>query len=235
EAAALKDDKEFAAAMSGFAYHGYTLLSRKKPYPQQLRSIAETARGMGKNIWMTEWSIIAQKRTPLEHSFDVMQRLGRETSYIPTNYWTWWQGWYYKHPKGEVLLTGDDDNNLHISKTYRILQKLWHSAPPGSIVKRVETNDPEMSGYNPYAVQTVAFDHPRGMTVLLINTTAEAKHPSVRNLSGESATSYLTTDAVDMKAGPNRALHAGVLEVELPPRSITLLVTNRGSNSVRRR
>ncbi|MDQ3815852.1 MAG: hypothetical protein M3347_18240, partial [Armatimonadota bacterium] len=47
DASALKNDNAFAAALAGFAYHGY--ISRTEPYPQQLRAVAQIARGMGKD------------------------------------------------------------------------------------------------------------------------------------------------------------------------------------------
>lgn len=214
----------FKAAMAGFAYHGYTLYSRHAPYPQQLRQAAQTAHASGKDVWMTEWSI-AQKRTPLEHALEVTQRLGRETAYIPTNYWTWWQGWYYRHPKGEVLLTGKDDKHLHISKTYYVLQKLWHSAPSGSIVHRVQSNDPDIKGFDPDEVQAVAFVHPRRTTLLLINPTPSAKTLHIKGLSGTKASLFLTTETLDMKDQGARAVKAGATLIQLPPRCIALLTT----------
>lgn len=233
-APALKQDKAFAAALSGFAYHGYTLLSRRAPHPQQLREVAQIARSLGKDVWMTEWSIIAQKRTPLDHALEAMQRFGREVAYIPTNYWTWWQGWYLRHPKSEVLITGADDNHLHISKTYRVLQKLWHAAPPGSVVKHVQTTDPEIKGFDPYSVQTVAFDHPSHMTVLLVNPGGHTKKLTLQGLSGEKAGVYLTDASRDMAAQGTGTIARGITPIVLAPRSIVVVVTNRGSRKERR-
>lgn len=227
DATALMQDKEFAAAMAGFAYHGYTYLSRKAPYPQQLRAVALTAKSLGKEVWMTEWSIIAQKRTSLEHALEVAQRLGRETAYIPSNYWFWWQGWYYQHPKGEVLLTGVDDKHLHISKSYYLLRKLWHSAPAGSVVRRVQTNDPAIKGFDPYNVQTVAFDYHGQMTVMLVNTTAQPKSLTLKGLSGTKATAFLTDETRDMASQGSKAVVQGATGVSLPPRSIVLVATAR--------
>ncbi len=224
-ASALKQDKEFAAAMAGFAYHGYTFHSRKTPYPQQLRDVALVAQNLGKDVWMTEWSIIAQKRTPLDHALEVAQRLGRETAYIPSNYWFWWQGWYYRHPKGEVLLTGANDNRLHISKSYYLLKKLWHSAPAGSIVKRVQTNDPDIRGFDPANVQTVAFDYHGQMTVLLVNPTSQAKSLTLQGLKGGQATTFLTDQTHDMASQGSKALVQGTTKVVLPSRSVALIIT----------
>ncbi len=137
KAPSLQKDAEFRAAISGFAFHGYTRLSRRAPYPQELQKVVKIAAALSKDVWMSEYSIIAQKRTPLQHALETSQRLAREMAYIPCNYWTWWQGWYPVSPKSEVLISGRDDKRLNISKTYYVLQKLWKSAPAGSIVHRV--------------------------------------------------------------------------------------------------
>jgi O-glycosyl hydrolase len=225
DADALKSDPSFAKALGGFAFHGYSALSRRSPHPEQLRGVAEIAAAKGKDIWMSEYSIIAQGQTPLDHALKTMQRLGRETAYVPCNYWAWWQGYYPKHPKGEVLLTGKDDNALHISKTYRVLQKLWHSAPAGSVVHRVQSSDDEIQGYAPESVQTVAFERNRKTTLLVINPTSKVKSLDLRGLQGKRAVPYLTNEKLDMKPQNSVAIEDGALKMELGARSILVIAT----------
>ena len=225
DAPALKTDKVLAASLAGFAYHGYSAVSQLAPAPQQLRSVAQVAHGMGKDVWMTEWCIMGRPLAPIDHSIEVMQRLAREMTYIPTNYWTWWQGWWFSYPKNETLLTGTDDNHLYISKTYRILQRLWHSAPSGGVVKFVRTSDPEIKGFDPNKVQTVAFSYRSHTTVLFVNPSAQTKLLTVKGLNGKQATAYLSTANLDMALQKAPALQHGVTTATLPPRSIIVLVT----------
>ena len=221
---ALKQDPALKAALSGLAYHSYGGGSRLAPYPHDMRDAAATVQSMGKDVWMSEWCVTVPK-TPIEHSLRVMQRLARETAYIPSNYWTWWQGWYPQHPKSEVLLTGKDDRHLHISKTYYVLKKLWHSAPAGSVVHRVRTDDPEISGYDPDRVQAVAFVTGARTTILLTNPTAQVKTFSVNGLTGRKATIFRTDETSDMKNVGSPAVTAGRIPLKLPPYTISLVIS----------
>jgi hypothetical protein len=140
-------------------------------------------------------------------------------TYIPTNYWAWWQGWYYQHPKSEVLITGEDDNHLHISKTYNFLKALWHLAPAGSVVYQVTSNDAQIRGYDAVAVQTVAFKTGERMTLMVVNPSRRPKKLRVEGASTRSIRHYLTADNQDM------ALQAvSDSEIRLPGRSVSLLV-----------
>jgi O-glycosyl hydrolase len=218
------NDAALRRTLGGFAFHGYTVESKRDPNPQQLRSVALAMQRAGKAVWMTEWSLPGDKPDPLDHALETAQRLGRETAYIPCNYWTWWQGWYPRHPKGEVLLTGSDDAHLHVSKTFFVLQKLWHSARVGSVVHRVESNDADISGFDAHRVQAVAFQSDKHQTLLLVNPTTSAKALQVRGLTGASATPFLTDRTRDMKARPKSGVSSGKASWTLPPRSIEVVV-----------
>jgi O-glycosyl hydrolase len=226
EAPSLKNDKEFRDAMAGFAFHGYSITSKKVEYSENLQNVAKIAASYKKDIWMSEFSLIAQKPKPLEHAIITSTRLAREMTYIPSNYWCWWQGWYPVHPKNEVLLTGIDDNALHISKTYYVLKKLWHSAPAGSVVHQIKSNDEEIKGYDPLEVQTVAFEYKNRTTVLVINPTDESKSLNISGLSGRTATPFLTDATQDMKAQATIKLVNTTAETILPKQSIMILTSD---------
>jgi O-glycosyl hydrolase len=215
------------SALCGLAFHGYTLESHRAPYPQQMRDVALKAQNSGKEIWMSEWSIMAAKRTSLDHALEVTQRLGREMTYVPCNYWCWWQGWDWHHPKSEVLLTGSDDSKLHISKTYYVLQKLWHSAPAGSVVQQVQSNDPEISGFHANKVQTVAFATKKGQTLLLVNPNSGTKTVNLQGLTGRKATRFMTDAARDMAAQPALSIANGEVSFSMPGRAIMILETRQ--------
>ena len=211
-------------ALGGFAFHGYTPLSKYAPHPGNLREVALQMQGAGKTVWQSEWSQPGDKPDPLRHVLETAQRLGRETATIPCNYWSWWQGYYPRHPKGEVLLTGADDANLHVSKTFYFLSCLWKNAPAGSIVHRVKSDDAELSGDSAEKVQCVAFENAKNQTVLLVNPTPLAKAVELRGLKGGAATPYLTDKTRDMAPQKSLAIGEGAAHWTLPPRSVCVLV-----------
>lgn len=221
--APILNDAKFRNSLGAFAFHGYTVESKRDPNPQQMRALALRMQRAGKAVWMTEWSLPGDKPDALDHALETAQRLGRETAYIPCNYWAWWQGWYFCHPKGEVLVTGRDDARLHISKTYFVLQRLWHSAPGGSVVHRVRSNDSLLSGFDAQRVQVVAFQTGKRQTLLLVNPTASSKPVEVRGLSGTLARRFVTDIARDMKAQAALAVASGKAKWTLSPRSIEVV------------
>lgn len=221
--APVTNDAKLRSALGGFAFHGYTVESKRPPNPQQLRSVAIGMQRASKDVWMTEWSLPGDRPDPIEHALETAQRLGREMTYVPCNYWAWWQGWYPRHPKGEVLLTGQNDAQLHVSKTYFVLQRLWHLVPVGSVVHRVASNDAQMSGFSPQKVQAVAWKTREGQTLLLVNPTTKAKSLRVRGLTGRTARPFLTDKSRDMKPQPAAAINAGEAKWSLPPRSIEVV------------
>lgn len=224
-ASMLHNDPKLAAAMGGFAYHGYPRFNLP-PTPEEMKSVCETARGLGKDIWQTEWCL-TEELSPLDHTLDVAQHLGRETAYLPTNYWTWFQGWYFRHPKSEVLLTGLDDNNLHISKTYYFLKKLWHSAPAGSEVHRVQTTDSEIRGYDPQMVQTVAFQRDARLTVMVVNPGVYRRELTLGGLGKGRVECFRTDENHDMAVVNASGVTGGKMALSLPSRSVTLAVVTR--------
>ena len=217
-------DAKLNQALGGFAFHGYTPLSKYAPHPQNLRAVALQMQGAGKTIWQSEWSQPGDKPDPLVHVLETAQRLGRETATIPCNYWSWWQGWYFRHPKGEVLLTGSDDAHLNISKTFTFLSCLWKNAPAGSVVHRVASNDAELSGDDAEKVQCVAFENPKNQTLLLVNPTSNVKEVQLRGLKGRAATPYLTDKARDVAPQNALAIKGGAANWNLPPRCVCVMV-----------
>ncbi len=218
-------DAKFRDAMSGFAFHGYTRFSRKEVYARNLQSVVDAAARLGKDVWMSEYSIVAQKPDRLQHALETAQRLAREMTFVRCNYWFWWQGWYPVHPKNEVLISGRDDDKLHVSKTYDVLKKLWHSAPAGSKVFRVASSDTEIKGYDALAVQTVAFVDENRTTLLVTNPTGATKTLHVRGLKGTVAMPFLTDATRDMKAQETLAIKNGGASLVLAPRAILILTT----------
>ena len=223
-AAPALNDAQFNEALGGYAFHGYTLFSKHQPDLDNLREVALAMQRAGKSVWQSEWSIPGDKPDPLDHVLQTAQRLGRETAFVPCNYWSWWQGYYPRHPKGEVLITGRDDGDLHVSKTYYFLKFLWKNAPAGSVVHRVDSSDAELSGFDADKVQCVAFEKGARQTVLLVNPTDKIKAVEVRGLRAATATPYLTDKARDMARQTPLAVANGAANWSSPPRSVCVLV-----------
>ena len=218
------DDARFDRALSGFAFHGYTLFSKHQPDLNELRDVALQMQRAGKTVWQSEWSIPSDKPDPLDHVLQTAQRLGRETATIPCNYWSWWQGYYPRHPKGEVLITGQDDAHLHVSKTFYFLSCLWKNAPAGSAVHRIVSDDAELSGNDADKVQCVAFENAKSQAILLVNPTELAKAIQLRGLKGGAATPYLTDIGRDMAPQTALTIANGTAGWTLPARSVCVLV-----------
>ena len=223
-AASALGDAQFNKALGGFAFHGYTLFSKHQPDLDNLRAVALKMQRAGKPIWQSEWSIPSDKPDPLDHVLETAQRLGRETVFIPCNYWSWWQGYYPRFPKGEVLVAGSDDAHLHVSKTYYFLKCLWKNAPAGSVVHRVESSDAELSGFNAEKVQCVDLENGARQTILLVNPTDKSKKFELRGLRAATATPYLTDKARDMALQSALPVKNGAVNWNLPPRSVCVLV-----------
>ena len=218
------NDARFDKALGGYAFHGYTLFSKHQPDLNNLREVALQMQRAGKPIWQSEWSIPGDKPDPLDHVTQTAQRLGRETAWIPCKYWSWWQGYYPRHPKGEVLITGKDDKALHISKTYKFLRCLWKNAPTGSVVHRVQSSDAELLGFDAEKVKWVAFEKGARQTVLLVNATDKIKAVEVRGLRAATATPYLTDQARDVARQAPIAVGNGATSWSLPARCVVVLV-----------
>lgn len=220
-APALAEEPEFNAALDGLAFHGYSPSMLQPEAHPAMRTTAQTFLASKRDVWMTEWCITLPMER-MQHTLTVAQHLGREMAYIPCNYWTWWQGWYYQHPKSEVLVTGEDDNDLHISKTYYFFKTLWHLAPAGSVVHRVTSNDEQISGYHWDEVQTVAFRTGKRTTLMVVNPTPHAKQTQVAGVEPSRMRHYLTTDGMDMALQ-----HPSGSSIKLPAHSVSLLTWER--------
>ena len=223
-AASALSNPQFDKALGGFAFHGYTALSKHQPDLDNLRAVALKMQGAGKSVWQSEWSIPSDKPDALDHVLQTAQRLGRETAFVPCNYWSWWQGYYPRHPKGEVLITGKDDDNLHISKTFYFLKFLWKNAPAGSVVHRVDSSDAEISGFNAERVQCVSFENGARQTILVVNPTGKIKPIQLRGLHAATATPYLTDQTRDMAIQAPLAIANSAANWTLPPRSVCVVV-----------
>ena len=225
-AASALNNTQFDKALGGFAFHGYTALSKHQPDLNNLRNVALAMQKSGKPVWQSEWSLPSDKPDPLDHVLETAQRLGRETAWIPCNYWSWWQGYYPRFPKGEVLITGPDDAHLHVSKTYTFLQCLWKNAPDGSIVHRIDSSDVELSEFNAEKVQCVAFENGARQTVLLINPTDKIKPIEIHGLHAATATPYLTDKTRDMTRQTPLAAKNGAASWNLPARCVCVMTTD---------
>jgi hypothetical protein len=92
-------------------------------------------------------------------------------------------------------------------------------------VRLVRTDDRQISGWDPYTVEAVAFESAGRTVALLVNTTARVCTLTLSGLGrGRSARVYQVTPAVpDMPEVGPALMQGGTATVTLPGRSITVV------------
>ena len=214
----LDTDPQLRRDLAGAATHGYDDEGSAPEFSPAMRMSMLNALAHNKETWMTEWSL-PEGETPLELAINASRRLGREIVYIPMQNWVWWLGWRSKFSREELII------NREKQPLYYIFQRLWHHAPPGSIVRHLRTTDPDLVAYGPAAVDMVGFETTSGTTVLLINPTEEARRLRVDGLTGAQGSVYRTTDTENMDHQGTWPLENGALTVDLPSKSVVVLVS----------
>jgi O-glycosyl hydrolase len=222
----LRQHPDYFAALDIFAFHGYGDSSRSNYNANQIRDIARHFQEAGKEVWMTEWCVNKKKMDSMDYAMQTAQRIGRDMAYIGANRWIYWMMW---HPTAENVgaLRGIDPQFTR-NKAYFVFQPLFNHARAGSAVMLVETDDPQIRGYHFEAVEAIAFDRPECMVVMLVNPAAASKPFTVKNLPGATVEVLITDASRDAAAAGSLAIANRSVEIDLPPRSITFMLTDRG-------
>ncbi|MFH1368382.1 MAG: discoidin domain-containing protein [Elusimicrobiota bacterium] len=232
----LKNDKELNKAIGGIAHHTYDQYDFGTKDPALMKRYNDAAVKTGKDLWMTEWSG-PMGRDWFEKVINGSRHLIRDLVLIQNNYYSWFLGWQYndKIDQNYYALTYSKNNNPKITKMGRVLQKLFHSAPPGCVVKHLTTDDPDLKTNDSYYIDMVAFESKDSMVVMLVNHTAKDKEMEVKGLKGKGVSVYQTTQTADMALKDIKAVKSGTTNVSLPAYSVTILVTSATYTTVPRR
>lgn len=218
----LETDAALNRAIGHFAAHSYDQWG----YGNDLNGIkayANAARASKKPVWMTEWSI-PRGNSQMDWTLGSMRHFARDLVLVPNNYWFWWRGWVNDDKAGAEDLVYGQQNPI-ATKQFLVFSKLWNEVRPGFRVHSLNSDDPDLKSDNALEIDMIAFKKGRQSVVLLCNPTASAKKLRVQGLSGQSARSFVTTDALDMAAQPAIRLAKSAATFTLPPQSATVIVS----------
>ncbi len=226
-----------AAALAGVASHSYDLSKGdkwdKKAYLGEYSSSLNRLHSEFPewDFWATEHSIdFENDMDEMELTMTAIRQFNREIATLPHNYWFWWQGYSPTDPPNhlQALLTGTD-SDLKKSKLYHIFSKLWNAAPPGSLVRKVTSDHPEIIANDAFEIDTVAFERPDGTVVFLVcNPTSSALTTTLSGMSGSTAKVFQTTAEKDMVPQADLVTTDGRASYEFPAGSIVLFVCELG-------
>lgn len=223
----LNTDSELNAILSNFAIHSYGT-----------NWWTGTQNGMNahpRDSWVTEWSIYDGRfgSTEIDWTLGSMRHFASNFVDLPNNYWFWWLQWYHGTgaPGSGTLLSGDQTPIY--SKRYHIFQRLWTTVKPGWVVHKMTCDDPNFVTSNSQnfigdtLVNLVSFRDPTGTrsVTLLINHTSGAVDMTVNGLVGSGQTTYLSDATRDMVRTSSGPVSGGSATVNLPAKSVSLLIT----------
>jgi O-glycosyl hydrolase len=218
--------------------NGWTPEKDPTAWDKVVQQYVDTTKGANRDLWQTEVCPYYGEKKPdyaaprfqLAQALDTMRGLITDMAWVPNNYWMYYRGWadneYAKNYPGTTLTWGDGVKNVIKSKSYYVLQTIFKSAPPGSVVHRVESDDPGLISKNSHRMDMVAFASGSAMTVVLTNPTTVEHHLNVKGLTGATADIYQTTLTRDMEKILTLPVQgSGLSSVALPAQSITVIVS----------
>ena len=222
----LKRDPELTRAIGAIAHHTYNEGYGTKD-PRDFEAYNRAAVASGKDLWMTEWSrTCGWEGETLDSVITTVRPMIRDLVLLQNNYYIYWYGWRSSdYPLAGALLCGHPPNLIR-TKNFYIFKKLFNSARPGCVVRRLVTTDPDLRARNDFYMDMVAFEDKEKMTVLLVNHTDTDREMEVKGLKGRRVSVFQTTASEDMAQKATKELAAGTATVFLPAKSVSILVTS---------
>lgn len=214
------EDEELSRSIDILATHSY---DQWGTHPDVLKRYRDAVTPLGKPLWMTEWSPISYGSTQLEYAMNTLLHFNRDLICAPHEAWIYWRTWTKNGKPEEDLLAGDQVPEKH--KAYYILSKVWKSAPPGSIVKRMSTDCPYFYANDSIELNMMALENSDGMTVILVNPLKKETTLTIDGLAGNSARVFRTSETEDMAGIGEGGILEGKYRVVLPAGSIVVVVT----------
>lgn len=232
---ALKNDQEYADALGGFVLHSYpsqsmSLAQRNTNFQTYVQDASQFP---AKDRWQGEYcNTTWPEDAEIDRVIDSMRIFTSDVAWAGANYWQWWMGWDSRYPitdkAQETLVGGDGVTSVTKGRHFEVLSKIFNSAPPGSIVKRMSTNDPSVTNAEVYQSDMMALTNDKSTVAMLINTSNEDKIYNVHGLTGMSATVYSVAAAFDgIQTMASKNVQDGTVSgVVIPARSVNLVVTS---------
>jgi glucuronoarabinoxylan endo-1,4-beta-xylanase len=230
---ALRSDPDLLKALDGIAFHSYD------EGTQSGGKAAEEARDLilkfkyelkkGDEIWQTENCTVKQEDLTIS-AIRQLRSMMRDIGYLEANCYIYWLGASdRKSYSGEELIF-----NGTKTKLYFVFRKLWHSVIPGQFyVKNFKlNNDPALASFGPDPMDMLAFISNGKTVILLTNPTNSARNLTIKGLSGNRTELFRTSGSEDMKSSGSQPIVNGESTVLMPAKSVLILETNGGKDSV---
>lgn len=228
---ALEEDEEYANAIGAFCSHSYPL---KQGSPDS--DLAEWLSGCDKypekDRWQSEYcNGNSYGTTQVDRTMIAISTLNSDMVWGRNNYWIWWLGFDTRYSIDnnyqEVLLGGDGVSSVVKSSTFNILSKIYNNVPVGAKVKKPVSDDPELKTEFSLTNDMSAYISGKGVTLVVVNRSKEAKTYNVEGLTGKSAVvSSVSNTFEDMKDVAQKNIEGGMIKgLKLPPESVNVIVT----------
>ncbi len=247
---------EYAQAIDMLHYHAYG--NHTTNAVKAAESFREGIEKYGYRVWQTEVSTISSNATTCKqkgggnffigHAIHMLEKLCGDVAWLKNDTWLWFMGinsYDYLFTDtdstfawgGEQLQTmfaggrgADGVNSFQRTPIGNMLQILFTNVESGSVVHRLNSNDPTLNWTVSSNVQTVGFTNDEKTTVVLLNPTDKAKKYDIKNLPGTTATMY-SLDSQNWQTVQDtnyNIVDKTIQQVEIAPHSCNIIVaTNK--------
>jgi hypothetical protein len=228
-------DKELDEAVGAFTTHSY--------YPS-VRDINDyldgyLATGKGKDNWQTEYCLWNgnYNDVPANYNQELVRKFISDMVFFRFNYWQFWNIWNISSPAPCTdILCGGSDKKHRKPAAYYVLRKIFTNITPGkTYVRRMTSDIPNFTVANATAMNAAAFVSPDKTVVVLVNSSADKVSTKLAGLYGQSAEVFQIIGSdknlfnTDLHLAGTPAITEGTIaNVDLPPHTITVVVTNGG-------
>ena len=244
---------EYAEAIDMIHYHAYgNHASEAEALAESFRNGLEK---YGFRAWQTEVSTIssgaAKCRTMgggnffIGHAMMMLEKLCGDIGWLKNDTWLWFMGVnsydYLFTDKDSVFAWGgeqlqamfaggrgaDSANSFQRTPIGNMLQILFTNAVSGSVVHRLNSDDPDLRWQMSSNIQTVGLTNDEKTTVVLLNTTDKTKKYDVKGIPGTTATLY-SMDSKKWQTVQTKEYNIvdkNIKQLEIEPYSCNIIVT----------
>jgi len=230
------NDPALRESFQTFAYHSYDQHYRSAEDVKKLRAGVLTI--PDKDIMMSEWirhflnDYNEQTGANLTDEFGTVafttQNMLRDLIAVPSEYWVYWIAYYYKNVENpssdwEHLVVDEEKTKL-----YHVLSTIWNKAKPGTRVKLMNSDNPNLKGMDTLEDHLIGFsDKVNNKTYLVVvNRHNKNFDASFNYIPGTTATIKRTSVTEDMAPAGEVHIADGTFHVAIPAKSILFIETN---------
>jgi O-glycosyl hydrolase len=200
-----------------------------------LNEFLDYKKKIGSESWQTEFSVAnnmgVSSATPLGRLTIALRVFSADMIHAGHTVWMWWCGWFpgwrESRPADEqVLLGGNGVTVVTKSPLFDAFATIFNGVPPGSHVRKVATNDPDLKTRFHVKNDLVAFQTENGTFILLINGNDTPKTYYVSGLTGTTGTLKAVSgnDAATVK-NSDFTLTGDMARISVPRNSVNFIRT----------